>query len=178
MGVGALIFASVGSVLPFDRLVRAVDEWAAANPGHDVFLQIGEGEYEPRHVPWARMMPHDEYGRRLAECSLFVAHVGMGSILQAMEERKQMLLLARHNSLGEHTTDHQLHTAARFNNVAGLRIVDDADQLKAEMSTLIDRPMQQSAGISPYASEELIDNIADFLRPIRAKKPGLAFASR
>jgi UDP-N-acetylglucosamine transferase subunit ALG13 len=178
LGIGAVIFASVGSVLPFDRLVRAVDEWGAANPGRDVFLQIGEGKYEPRHVPFTRMMPHDEYHRRLAECSLFVAHVGMGSILQALEERKQMLLLARHRSLGEHTTDHQLHTASRFRDVAGLKIVDDAATLQAEMSALVDHPMQQAAGISPHASQELLDNIANFLRPIRAKKPDMALAPR
>lgn len=173
-----MIFASVGSIMPFDRLVRAVDEWGAANPAQEVFLQIGEGTYEPRNVPWTRMMRHDEYSRRLAECSLFVAHVGMGSILQAMEERKQMLALARHRDLGEHTTDHQLHTAGRFRNVAGLKIVESEVELKAEMSTLIAQPMQQSAGISPYASQELIDNITDFLRPARVSKPHVAFAPR
>jgi len=164
--------------MPFDRLVRAVDEWAASNPGQDVFLQIGEGEYEPCHVPWTRMMPHDEYHRRLMSCSLFVAHVGMGSILQAMEERKQMLALARHRSLGEHTTDHQLHTATRFSNVPGLKIVENETALKTEMSALISRPMQQSPGISSYASQELLDNIADFLRPLRAENPRVALASR
>jgi UDP-N-acetylglucosamine transferase subunit ALG13 len=173
-----VIFASVGSILPFDRFVRAIDEWAGENPDRDVFIQIGEGEYEPRNVPWARMMPHDEYSRRLAECSLFVAHVGMGSILQAMEERKQMLALARHNSLGEHTTDHQLHTAARFQGIAGLKIVDSADELKAEMSALIDNPMQRARGISPHASKELVDNVAEFLRPTLARKSGLALAHR
>jgi len=173
-----VIFASVGSILPFDRFVRAIDEWAGDNPGRDVFLQIGEGEYEPRNVPWARMMPHDEYRRRLCECSLFVAHVGMGSILQAMEERKQMLALARHNSLGEHTTDHQLHTAARFQGIAGLKIVDTADELKAEMSALIDNPMQQATAISSYASQELIENVAEFLRPTLARKSRLTLAHR
>lgn len=173
-----MIFASVGSILPFDRLVRAVDEWGAANPGRDVFLQIGEGKYEPRHVPFTRLMPHDEYRRRLAECSLFVAHVGMGSILQGLEERKQMLLLARHSSLGEHTTDHQLHTADRFRDVAGLKIVEDVTALQAAMSALVEQPMQQAAGISPHASQELIDNIANFLRPIRALKRDMALAAR
>jgi UDP-N-acetylglucosamine transferase subunit ALG13 len=173
-----VIFASVGSILPFDRLVRAVDEWAAANPSREVFLQIGEGEYEPRHAPWARLMPHDEYRRRLAECTLFVAHVGMGSILQAMEERKQTLLLPRHRSLAEHTTDHQLHTATRFRHVPGLKIAEDVEELKAEMSALIATPMQQAAAISPYASQELTDNIANFLRPARASKPHVALAQR
>lgn len=165
-----MIFASVGSVLPFDRLVRAVDEWGGAHPEREVFLQIGNGEYEPRHVRWTRMMPHDEYRNRLKECSLFVAHVGMGSILQALEERKQMLLLPRHRSLGEHTTDHQLHTASRFRDVTGLRIVDDAEALQSAMTLLIDRPMEPSNAIPAYASHELLDNIAAFLRPVRQEK--------
>ena len=63
-----MIFASVGSMLPFDRLVQAVDEWAQANPAQEVFLQIGNGAYEPSHAPFVRMMPHTEYRRRLETC--------------------------------------------------------------------------------------------------------------
>lgn len=173
-----MIFASVGSILPFDRLVRAVDEWSAAHPNHEVFLQIGQGAYEPRHVPWTRLMSHDEYRQRLAECSLFVAHVGMGSILQALQERKQMLLLARHQSRGEHTTDHQLHTASRFRDVRGLRIVDDAAELQSAMSALVDQPMQPAEAISDHASQELLDNISNFLQPVREKGRGGLLAPR
>lgn len=172
-----MIFASVGSVLPFDRFVRAIDDWAAANPDEDVFLQIGEGQYEPRHVPWVRMMKHDEYRQRLRDCSLFVAHVGMGSILQALEERKQMLLFPRRKDLGEHTTDHQLHTANRFRDVPGLRIVDDVAALQSAMSALIESPMRPADGISNCASQELLDNVAAFLRPVREGKRGLAFTA-
>ncbi len=38
-----MIFVTVGEQLPFDRLVRAVDEWAAAS-GKEVFAQIGNSE--------------------------------------------------------------------------------------------------------------------------------------
>lgn len=90
-----MIFTSVGSMLPFDRLVRAVDDWAAANRHVPVLIQIGDGTYQPRHADWVRIMPHDLYARRLAECTLFVAHVGIGSIFQALEARKQLLMLPR-----------------------------------------------------------------------------------
>jgi UDP-N-acetylglucosamine transferase subunit ALG13 len=159
-----MIFASVGSMLPFDRLVQAVDEWAAANPAEAVFIQIGEGEYEPRHAPFTRMMPHGEYRSRLETSDLFVAHVGMGSILQSLELRKQLLMLPRLASLREHTTDHQLHTAARFRDTPGLLIVDDADALKAAMSRLLREPLTLSAGLSPHAPQPMIDNVARYLR--------------
>lgn len=158
-----MIFASVGSMLPFDRFVRGIDDWAAANPGEPVFIQIGEGAYEPRHAPWTRVMPMAEYRERLRTCAMFVAHVGMGSILQALEERKQMLLLPRLHALGEHTTNHQLHTAARFRHLAGLRIVDDVPALQAGMTELLRHPLESGEGISDEASPELISGVAGFL---------------
>ena len=158
-----MIFASVGSMLPFDRFVTAVDRWAGANPGCEVFLQIGDGQYEPVNCPWARIVTHSEYQRRLAECTLFVAHVGMGSILQALEIGKQMLLMPRHAALREHTTDHQLHTATKFRDTPGLLIVDDVDTLGREMTRLVETPMQGSAGISPFAPPAMIDRIRSFL---------------
>lgn len=158
-----MIFASVGSMLPFDRLVQAVDEWAAANPSEEVYLQIGRGEYEPKHAPFVRMMPHTEYRQRLETCDLFVAHVGMGSILQSLEVKKQLLMLPRLASLREHTTDHQLHTAARFRDVEGLLIVDDTAALQSAMTRLLREPLASSAGLSRYAPQPLIDYVAGFL---------------
>lgn len=158
-----MIFASVGSMLPFDRFVQGVDAWAAANPDTPVFLQIGEGKYEPVHCPWARIVPHSDYRRRLSECTLFVAHVGMGSILQALEIGKQMLLLPRRAALREHTTDHQLHTAGKFRDTPGLLIVDDVPALQREMTRLVETPMEGSAGIDPFAPPAMTDKIRAFL---------------
>lgn len=158
-----MIFASVGSMLPFDRFVRGVDEWAGANPGTPVFLQIGEGAYEPRHAQWARIVPHVDYSRRLRECTLFVAHVGMGSILQALEIGKQMLLMPRQASLREHTTEHQLHTAGKFRDTPGLLIVDDVPALQREMARLIVSPMTGAAGIEPFAPAAFTDRVQAYL---------------
>jgi len=151
-------------MLPFDRLVRGVDDWAAANPDQAVFIQIGGGEYTPRHAEWARIVSHQEYERRLVECGLFVAHVGMGSILQALEARKQMLLMPRHATLREHTTDHQLHTADRFRDTPGLLIVDEVPALQREISRLVAEPMSGSAGIPRYAPASMTSRVAAFLQ--------------
>ncbi|WP_063196708.1 hypothetical protein [Bradyrhizobium sp. AT1] len=110
-----------------------------------------------------------EYRARMRDCTLFVAHVGMGSILQALEERKQMLLLPRLHSLGEHTTDHQLHTAARFRNTKGLLIVDDVLALHREMSRLIVAPLESGTAISNQASPELLRSISCWLEAARPR---------
>jgi UDP-N-acetylglucosamine transferase subunit ALG13 len=155
-------------MLPFERLVRGVDEWASENPAHDVFLQIGETDYEPRHAPFVRMMSITEYRERLRSCNLFVAHVGMGSILQALEDRKQSLMLARHRQRGEHTTDHQVHTASRFRDFPGLRMVDTVADLHREMTRLLAVPLNVGDAIPDHASPQLLAGVRSFLNGVRA----------
>ena len=99
-------------MMPFDRLVQAMDEWAAAHPDVPVEIQIGRGKYEPRHAKFVRLMPVAEYRQRVADARLFVAHAGMGSIISAIEAGKPLLMLPRLQAQGEHNTDHQLATAA------------------------------------------------------------------
>jgi len=110
-----------------------------------------------------RMLPHATYAQYLAQCDLFVAHVGIGSILQALEFSKQILMLPRLASLGEHTTDHQLHTAARFDATPGLEIVEDTTALQNRMSGLLDRPMAADVSISPFAPAGMTGRIRTFL---------------
>lgn len=167
LGCRIVIFVSVGSMLPFERLIRAVDLWACDNPDQPIYAQIGDTEYEPRHAPFTRMMPMTEYRDRLRTCDLFVAHVGMGSILQALEMRKPMLLLPRLHALGEHTTDHQVHTAARFRGLKGLTTVDDVPALHVQMTALLRAPPETGDAITNTASAELLDNVTSFLASVR-----------
>ena len=150
-------------MLPFDRLTRAVDAWAGKNPQTPVFMQIGDGRYEPRNAEWARMIPHDIYLQRLTDCSLFVAHVGIGSILQALQLGRQMVMLPRRASLGEHTTEHQLDTAAKFQHTAGLAIVEDVAALEATMTRLLTSPLSGADRLSCFAPQTMTDKIHSFL---------------
>lgn len=164
LGGGAVIFASVGSMLPFERFVRAIDDWAAANRNERVFLQIGETEFEPKHAEWCRILPPADYRRALEECRFFVAHVGMGSILQGIEARKPMILLVRKPELGEHTQDHQRATAAKFIGKRGIRITEDESELLSIMDSMTANRAEVPDSVSTEASPELITNVREFLR--------------
>ncbi len=162
-----MIFLTVGTQEPFDRLVRAVDEWAGA---HDVpvFGQLGRLEadsYLPRHFPFESFISADEFQERLEDSRLMVGHAGMGSIISALTYGKPLLMMARRASLGEHRNEHQLATAARFAGRPGLHVADEA----AQVGALIDRLLAQGAGtaggtqLSPHASPELIGAVRDFI---------------
>ena len=162
-----MIFLTVGTQEPFDRLVAAVDAWAAT---HDlpVFGQLGAlkpDSHRPQHFEWREFISADEYQQRLEASRLIIAHVGMGSIISALTYGKPLVMMARRASLGEHRNEHQLATAAKFEGRAGLHIAADA----ADVGPLVDRVLADGAGggaggLSAYASPSLIETLQGFIR--------------
>jgi UDP-N-acetylglucosamine transferase subunit ALG13 len=157
------VFVSVGSMMPFDRLCRAMDEWAAAHPGIPVEIQIGKGAYEPRHARWVSTLALPDYQARVAACDLFVAHCGMGSIISAIEAGKPILMLPRLEALGEHNTDHQLATAKHVGIRPGLHVAADADDLKARATALLGANAPPPAPISRFADPVFTNRIRAFI---------------
>lgn len=161
------VFVSVGSMMPFDRLTRAMDEWAAANPDVPVEIQIGRGNYEPRHAKWVRKLALPDYQARVAGCALFVAHCGMGSIISAIEAGKPILMLPRLERLGEHNTDHQLATAKHVGVRPGLHVAADEADLKARATALIGDARKADrlapARISRFADPDFTARIRAFI---------------
>jgi UDP-N-acetylglucosamine transferase subunit ALG13 len=140
-----------------------MDEWAAANAHIPVEIQIGKGDFEPRHARWVRKLALPEYQARVANCALFVAHCGMGSIISAIEAGKPILMLPRLQSQGEHNTDHQLATAKHVGIRPGLHVAADVVDLKARASALLADKGQVPAPISRFADPEFTARIRAFI---------------
>jgi UDP-N-acetylglucosamine transferase subunit ALG13 len=124
-----VIFLTVGTQIPFDRLVSAVDRWAGEDPGRRVFAQIGPTSVRPRHIEWCDFISPADCRKRLSDAELVVSHAGMGTILSALELGTPALVLPRRAALGEHRNDHQLATARWFEQIAGVTVAFDEAQL-------------------------------------------------
>jgi UDP-N-acetylglucosamine transferase subunit ALG13 len=156
------IFVTVGTQLPFDRLIAAVDRWAASHSA-DVIAQTGASSYRPRSIAWKDFIGVAEANQQIRTADLVVSHAGMGTILTRLETGLPMIILPRRAELGEHRNDHQLATAQRLSHLAGLTVVNDEDDLCERMSTF--RPQARSAGVDAVASPLLISAIREFVSP-------------
>lgn len=124
-----MIFVTIGSLFPFDRFVRRLDEIASERPQYAFFAQIGDGRYEPRHMPFARMLPAREFRAKVEASRLIVAHAGMGSVITAMQAEKPIVILPRKFDHGEHTTDHQAATARWLTGKPGVTVCLEDEEL-------------------------------------------------
>lgn len=124
-----MIFLTVGSQMPFDRLVQAVDAWAGAHPGVDVVAQVGQGAAPTQHVRRHESLAPADFRDAVQRCQLLVAHAGMGSVLTGLELGRPMLLLPRLGALRETRNDHQVATLKWLQGKPGIHAAFDVAAL-------------------------------------------------
>jgi UDP-N-acetylglucosamine transferase subunit ALG13 len=131
-----VIFVTVGGQLPFDRLVHAVDQWAAQQERTDVFAQIGKSSSPPKHIEWQRFLSPPDFQSKAREAEVIIAHAGIGSILTALEFSKPIVLVPRRAHLGEHRNDHQWATVKYLRSNVGVVVAADEDELRKQLERL------------------------------------------
>jgi UDP-N-acetylglucosamine transferase subunit ALG13 len=131
-----VIFVTVGGQLPFDRLIRTVDQWAADEHRSDVFAQIGSSQSPPKYIQWQRFLSPTEFQTKARKADVIIAHAGMGSILTALDVGKPIIVMPRRAHLGEHRNDHQWATVNRLGADVGIIVAADEQALVSHLQRL------------------------------------------
>jgi UDP-N-acetylglucosamine transferase subunit ALG13 len=166
-----LIFVTVGSDVPFDRLVEGVDSWSRNHATEEVFAQIGSVGalgYVPTAMTWIEMLESSEFERRCAEARLIIAHAGMGSIISALTLGTPLVVMPRHARLGETRSDHQLATAKRFASQPGVFVATTQADLAAVIDhALITARQANPARLQKFAAAEFTDRLRESILGVR-----------
>lgn len=161
-----MIFVSVGTQLPFERLIRAMDDWAGSNGTEEVIAQIGETQYQPENMKVVGRLDPASYASYFNRANVVVSHVGMGTIISGLESSKQLVLVPRLAALGEHRNDHQLGTASKFSHFANIRIVNDVAELPSAVSDALGSNFE-SCPQNLKASPDLLDALRGFVEKVK-----------
>jgi UDP-N-acetylglucosamine transferase subunit ALG13 len=153
-----MIFVTVGADLPFDRLVKAVDDWAGQNGREDFFAQVGDCEYVPRHMQYERFLSSAAFSYKLKLAEFVISHAGTGTILSSLKQGKRMLVMPRRRSLNEARNEHQWATARYFKERGLLNVALDEVSLCRELERRESLPMFPIIG--PHATPQLIEALA------------------
>ncbi|MEW6038504.1 MAG: glycosyltransferase [Pseudomonadota bacterium] len=156
-----MIFLTVGSQVPFDRLSRSVDAWAARNSHAEVFGQIGRTAWRPATMRWAEVLGADEYLELLKRARVIVAHAGMGTVISASEHGKPLIVMPRRADLGEHRNDHQEFTAKWLTTRSGISVVHG----EAELYQLLDKAgtLAPPDGLSSESCQRMVTALREFI---------------
>lgn len=158
-----MIFVTVGSQLPFDRLIIAVDEWAALNTEIKVVVQAGKSNFISKYCQIKNYIDPAEWRQLVNEAELIIGHAGMGTILNCLDHNKPLVIMPREFKLGEIRNDHQIATVSYFKDIPGIYVVNDKDSLHKTIDIILEAGSQTE----PVESKNLrllIDELEYFIK--------------
>ncbi|MDU9048758.1 MAG: glycosyltransferase [Candidatus Electrothrix sp. Rat3] len=159
-----IIFVTVGTQHPFDRLIKSVDFWAENNRYTNVFAQTGRSKYRAQFVDTFDFIPPDEFHNRFQAADFIIGHAGMGTIITAMEYGKPLLMMPRDTSRGEHTTNHQMDTVRHFAlSQYNIDIAYSGTELIRKIDMLVKKPRGKLTPFTRTPSLALIEAIQNFI---------------
>lgn len=154
-----MIFVTVGTQLPFDRLIRILDR-IAPDLDEEICVQALHSEYKPMHIHVIDFLAPDEFEDFFSRARLVIAHAGMGTILSAMRSAKPLIVFPRDAALGEHRNDHQKATALMMKEKKAVYVAMDEEEL---CELLLRKDLHPLRSVGDYAASSLIRSVEEFL---------------
>lgn len=149
------MFLSVGTQLPFDRLVQYAVDFVSARGDVQLVAQVGfESKFlyqKCANVDFRASVSRVQYDDLVSRATVFVSHCGTGSIMAALGKRGAFLAVPRRASLGEHRNDHQFDTAKSIESV--VQIATNMEEFTVKMESLFSLSSNDQT-----VSEELVNH--------------------
>lgn len=156
-----MIFVVVGTQEPFDRLIRAVDQWAGDTGYKEIFGQISRAEYLPTNFSYTDFIEPEQFIDKFSSADVIVGHAGMGTIIQALQFSKPIIVMPRLSSFHETRNDHQISTAKSFGQLGYVKDVYSDQDLFEALNHI--GSIKPSKVIGPGASEKLLTSLREFI---------------
>jgi len=121
-----MIFVTIGTSEPFDRLVRALD---SLPPAEELVVQCGRTSVRPLRGECHEYLAFDRLVEYVREAHTVIMHAGAGSVLVALRNGVRPIVVPRLSSLGEAVDDHQVPFARRLEELGLAELVEDVSRL-------------------------------------------------
>jgi UDP-N-acetylglucosamine transferase subunit ALG13 len=120
-----VIFVTVGTAEPFDRLVEALDD---LDP-EELVVQCGASRGAPKRARCMPYLSYDELQALVRGARVVITHAGVGTTLTALGLGKRPVLVPRLRRYGEAVDDHQVAFARRLQQEGLAVMVEDVGRL-------------------------------------------------
>ena len=116
------VFLTIGTKdYPFDRIIRAMDK-------KGVFMQIGNS-IKPKNAQYKRFMKKQEVYDKMDWADVIVCHAGTGTVMEAIDLGKKMVVVPRQKKFKEHIDDHQIDFSKYLSKKFGVCVVMDESKI-------------------------------------------------
>jgi UDP-N-acetylglucosamine transferase subunit ALG13 len=136
---------TVGTILPFDRLVKAVAALGkeSGRPS-TIVAQVGEGGFVPEGMEVHEAIEFDRMSNLLERANVVFCHGGTGSLITALQRGCRVVAMPRRQDLGEHYNDHQQEIVSAFAARGLIEVAEEASDLESALERALAKPAQRA----------------------------------
>lgn len=132
-----MIFLTIGTSFPFDRLIRAADFAVGEKLIEEkIFAQVGENTYLPNNFEFVRWLEPGAFDKYFREASGVISDAGIEIISTALDNHKPLLTMPRLKKHGEVVNDHQVAIARKFSEFGHILVAYDVKDLPDSIKKL------------------------------------------
>ncbi len=154
-----MIFATVGTQLPFPRMMQALSD-IAPRLDEPIIAQTGKDTQSWPDLDSRASLTPTEYKALFQKARVIVAHAGIGTILSAKRWKKPLIILPRKHSLNEHRNDHQLATARQMERLSGIHVAWEIGDLE---DFILETDLEAADDSQSEGTQRLIQHIRNQL---------------
>lgn len=160
-----MVYVTVGTMfLDFPRLILRIDEIARTTRERTI-VQIGMGGTIPRYCEHFDFKPREEVLALQQEARVIVSHAGIGSVIDALQSKRPLIVVPRLMKFNEHTTEHQVDLARAVERRGWGRMLLDV----ADLEEALTHPPPAYDSYRP-ARDKLVASVRAYVDELAARK--------
>ncbi|MDB5010141.1 MAG: glycosyltransferase family 28 protein [Mucilaginibacter sp.] len=159
-----MIFVTAGTQLPFDRLIKTIDEIASEFTDTHFVAQALESDYKAKNIEVLKFISPTDFNSYIDNAELIISHAGMGTIISALVKQKPIIVMPRLTKYNEHRNEHQLGTSKKMDSLGYVDVVYDEQELIIKFRHMWPKNLKPRNRIGEAASEEIINSINNFIK--------------
>ena len=161
-----MIFVTIGTQEPFDRLIKIMDEVALKLNDTEIVAQVFKTSYKIQNMKTLELVSPKLFDDYLNKAELIITHAGIGTIISALVSKKPIIIMPRLHKFNEHRNDHQLATARKVDSLGYVHVAYNEEELKKKILELWPNKLTPLYSVGNIASDELTNSIKGFLNNV------------
>ena len=161
------IFVTVGTHLQgFERLIREIDLLKANKKiNANIFAQIGHTKYTPIKIKFKKFLNEKEYIENFKKSDIIISHAGAGTIINAFQMNKKLIIVPRLKKFNEHTDNHQLELAEELQKKGKVISVFNEKKLLEAIQKI-----KNKKNIKNKKTSKIIETLNEWIKEIKLNK--------
>jgi len=141
------IFLTVGTQLPFERLLTYAKNWSQSTSlKHEIYAQTFQENELPIFHAADELISAEVFNEWFSNADCVISHAGMGTIISAAIQEKEIIVVPRVAVKGEHRNNHQVDTANRFSDFKFVHVVHNQKDFNDAIERILKKENSSKKG--------------------------------